>query len=350
VGENSETQVNTKSSVSESGTDQFETGGHKFGWAETGYVINQTFGECTTNVEAISKKYPEVRYEAGLTRKKRAVNLQYERQSRIVGGGRTNVREFPWIVSLQVQGTHVCGGTVILSRWILTAAHCTNVYEQPGDWQVLAGVSNSRDYSYTAQQSNVKAIIQHAQFDAQTYDNDISLLYTTNKFRYDEKLQPACMPHPEEHKFTTAEIDTNDSELDCYVAGFGTIWAGGPPSGSLLAVSVPQVKNEQCNDWFYESTGGQASGWITNTMICAGYEEGRLDACQGDSGGPLSCVKRSVSADEHESSVWYVPGAVSWGMDCAQAKQPGVYTRVAKYYSWIWEKIEVAEFNGLDWR
>ena len=112
------------------------------------------------------------------------------------------------------------------------------------------------------------------------------------------------MPHPEEHKFTTAEIDTNDSELDCYVAGFGTIWAGGPPSGSLLAVSVPQVKNEQCNDWFYESTGGQASGWITNTMICAGYEEGRLDACQGDSGGPLSCVKRSVSADEHESSVW----------------------------------------------
>ena len=113
------------------------------------------------------------------------------------------------------------------------------------------------------------------------------------------------MPHPEEHKFTTAEIDTNDSELDCYVAGFGTIWAGGPPSGSLLAVSVPQVKNEQCNDWFYESTGGQASGWITNTMICAGYEEGRLDACQDDSGGPLSCVKRSVSADEHESSVWY---------------------------------------------
>ena len=108
----------------------------------------------------------------------------HERQSRIVGGGRTNVREFPWIVSLQVQGTHVCGGTVILSRWILTAAHCTNVYEQPGDWQVLAGVSNSRDYSYTAQQSNVKAIIQHAQFDAQTYDNDISLLYTTNKFRY----------------------------------------------------------------------------------------------------------------------------------------------------------------------
>ena len=49
---------------------------------------------------------------------------------------------------------------------------------------MLAGVSNSRDYSYTAQQSNVKAIIQHAQFDAQTYDNDISLLYTTNKFRY----------------------------------------------------------------------------------------------------------------------------------------------------------------------
>ena len=272
----------------------------------------------------------------------------YERQSRIVGGGRTNVREFPWIVSLQVQGTHVCGGSVILSRWILTAAHCTNVYDKPEDWSVLGGVSNSRDYSYIAQQTGISKIIQHTYFDPQTYDNDISLLYTNSKLRYDDRMQPVCVPHPVHHKFTTAEMDPSDTEIDCYVAGFGTIWAGGPPSGSLLAVSVPQVKNPTCNKWFYDSTGGEANGWITDTMICAGYEEGRLDACQGDSGGPLSCILRTDSEDEHKDNIWYIPGAVSWGMDCAKAKQPGVYTKIAKYYSWVWDNIKEFEIsNGV---
>merc|ERR1712159_596218 len=145
--------------------DQFDIGGHPFGWAETGYIINQTHGECTTNVEELSLIYPEVRNIGQNNRKRRAVNLQYERQSRIVGGGRTNVREFPWIVSLQVQGTHVCGGSIILDKWVLTAAHCTNVYDSPDDWEVLAGVSSSKDYSYNSQQSKVDRIIQHGAFD-----------------------------------------------------------------------------------------------------------------------------------------------------------------------------------------
>ena len=46
----------------------------------------------------------------------------------------------------------------------------------------------------------------------------------------------------------------------------------------------------------------------------------------GDSGGPLICV-------EEDKPV--LQGLVSWGVRCGEALLPGVYTRVASYYSWI---------------
>lgn len=33
-------------------------------------------------------------------------------------------RRWPWMVSVQANGTHVCAGTLIASQWVLTVAHC----------------------------------------------------------------------------------------------------------------------------------------------------------------------------------------------------------------------------------
>ncbi len=65
-------------------------------------------------------------------------------------------------------------------------------------------------------------------------------------------------------------------------------------------------------------------------MFCAGYLEGGVDTCQGDSGGGLICQVRGRQT---------VMGLVSWGVGCGEPNKPGVYTKVADYVEWIYERI-----------
>ena len=46
-------------------------------------------------------------------------------KSKIVGGSETKVNEYPWMVSMELNGNHACGGALISEDTIMTAAHCT---------------------------------------------------------------------------------------------------------------------------------------------------------------------------------------------------------------------------------
>lgn len=45
-------------------------------------------------------------------------------ESKIVGGDNASPGQFPYQVSLRKNKSHFCGGSIIDSRTILTAAHC----------------------------------------------------------------------------------------------------------------------------------------------------------------------------------------------------------------------------------
>jgi secreted trypsin-like serine protease len=47
-----------------------------------------------------------------------------EAHQRITGGTTASRGQFPWQVALIIDDTWFCGGSVISSEWVLTAAHC----------------------------------------------------------------------------------------------------------------------------------------------------------------------------------------------------------------------------------
>uniref|UniRef100_A0A4W5RK73 trypsin n=1 Tax=Hucho hucho TaxID=62062 RepID=A0A4W5RK73_9TELE len=70
---------------------------------------------------------------------------------------------------------------------------------------------------------------------------------------------------------------------------------------------------------------------LTDGMFCGGLPEGGKDTCAGDGGGPYVLKYGGV--------VW-AAGIASWGIDCGEPGQYGVYTRVANYVEWIKKTME----------
>lgn len=110
------------------------------------------------------------------------------------------------------------------------------------------------------------------------------------------------------------------------------LWIAGHKSSKLLKTSVPVIPTEECRKTYYSYAS------ITDKQICAGGYLGR-DSCGGDSGGPLKYISKVNNVSKY---VQY--GIVSYGpKHCGADGQPGVYTNVSKYISWIIDNIKPSE-------
>ncbi|KAH0948354.1 hypothetical protein HN011_009724, partial [Eciton burchellii] len=230
---------------------------------------------------------------------------------RIVNGTKAALRQFPHQVSLRRSWSygHFCGGNIISSKFILTAAHCMYLNDeeiQPWTILVIGGILKLRGESPTRQERGVEKIRIHPMFNYSTLQNDVAVLQLSVPFKFTPELRniPLAGHNPVPNTF-------------CQVSGWGYPAFGVPEvSNDLMYVDLPIRSLDECRELLQNVTN------VPSGMFCAGYLEGGRDACQGDSGGGMVCNG-------------VLSGIVSGGHGCAFPRFPGIYANVHHYLDWI---------------
>ncbi|KAK4309430.1 hypothetical protein Pmani_018927 [Petrolisthes manimaculis] len=236
--------------------------------------------------------------------------------NKIVNGAPATQGEFPYqvLVAPIISGTQFqCGGSIIKTNWILTAAHCFFFDGvKASSVSVLAGDINQNSLTDLP----VSSFITHENFgnEPTRLINDVAVIELSSPITFSERLQPICL---------ALESDINFSGL-AVATGWGALSEGGSTSEILQEVALNLITTDSCSN-----TANLPDD--QNQVVCALTPT--KDTCQGDSGGPLVvqlCDNR-----------WVQIGITSYGVGCARPDNPGVYAKVPFFIDWIKMEEEV---------
>lgn len=197
------------------------------------------------------------------------VNQRKPKFTKIIGGQPIDITAVPWQISIysHLFDDHICGGSIIDSRRILTAAHCL-IYSQPHDILARIGANSHKDGGYIRHVANI--IIHERYVDGNT-DNDIGIIILISPLIYGRSIQPITLP--------TSDYAAANGDM-LLISGWG-IHVDHPDaqlSNLLYAVSVPIVDQEKCALIYNRCS--DSPKLITDNMFCAGLlNVGGKDAC-----------------------------------------------------------------------
>ncbi|XP_067252998.1 complement factor D-like [Chanodichthys erythropterus] len=219
----------------------------------------------------------------------------------IVNGTEAKPHSRPYMVSLQKNREHICGGFLISDQFVLTAAHCWNGKEV---LTVVVGAHDLRN-SKSSNRIDVLSYKPHPNFTFSSTQNDIMLLGLQEKVELNN-VKWISLPKKGEDVAT---------DTVCSVAGWGSQTINGEPTNRLMEANVYIMNNTECgNKWgTFQFSASQ--------MMCT---YGHSGSCRYDSGGPLVCGNTAV-------------GVTSFAYDklCNSPDYPNVYTKISPYLEWI---------------
>jgi len=246
----------------------------------------------------------------------------YERQSRnlegrIVGGQIAQPHQFPYQVALltfipDIGGQGFCGGSLVGTRTVLTAAHCV---DGGTSGTAIFGAHFFRENEPNQHRQDFLGnhIILHPGWNVQLIQNDVAVVQVPSVVPVvPNVIRAVILP-------SASDVNYDFAGEDAVASGWGVFNQANPPvvSDVLRYVYDRVITVPQCR----VSTIGIAG---PNNICMTGTQN--RGACNGDSGGPLTVRRGGESMHV---------GIASFVVASCHNTLPSVFVRTTSYLTWI---------------
>merc|ERR550519_268000 len=227
--------------------------------------------------------------------------------ARIVGGSEATPHSFPHQAALFIDNMYFCGGSLISTEWVMTAAHCMDGADFV---DVVLGAHNIREEEPTQITVRSTDHFIHENYNSFTIQNDIAMIHLPSPVSLDANIATVALPSSDPAVGTVYTPSGWGKPSD----------SAGGISDILRNVDVPSITTEECADYY--------GSIVTDKMLCIDSTGGK-GTCNGDSGGPLNYMGTTH-------------GITSFGASAGcESGHPDSFARVTSYLDWIQEKTGV---------
>ncbi|XP_067594475.1 mannan-binding lectin serine protease 1 isoform X2 [Pseudorca crassidens] len=192
--------------------------------------------------------------------------------ARIFSGRPAQKGTTPWIAMLShLNGQPFCGGSLLGSKWIVTAAHCLHQsldsedatlhgldLLSPSAFKIIMGKHWRYRSDENEQSLNVKQIFLHPLYNPNTFENDVALVELSKNPVLNDFVMPICLPQGPPQEGTMV-----------IVSGWGKQFLQRFPE-TLMEIEIPVVDHRICQEAYTP-----LKKKVTRDMICAGEKEGK---------------------------------------------------------------------------
>uniref|UniRef100_A0AAR2ITP7 trypsin n=1 Tax=Pygocentrus nattereri TaxID=42514 RepID=A0AAR2ITP7_PYGNA len=271
------------------------------------------------------------------------LTLSRAMDSGIVGGKEAKPHSRPYMVSVQHNGRHTCGGILIRKDFVLTAAHCLKA-----DLEVVLGAHNIKKTEPNQQRIQVRNSIRHPNYNKYTtagnWENltvDIMLLKLKSNAKLNKFVKVMKLPGKKDK-----------TSVKCNIAGWGMRQPNSMESNVLIETSLTVLPQPECKEiWqiYYDSNCMMCTATAEDNTFCQVWQSGTwihgaaltnkliqiinqilyksylpLSLTQGDSGGPLICKSKLQGL-----------AIYTFRERCNDPRYPGVSLKISTFLDWI---------------
>lgn len=231
-----------------------------------------------------------------------------QRVKRVYDGRDSSIREFPFMISLEHDSKHWCGGSVVSSKYTLTAAHCVEGLD-PSSLKVHAGSVLREQGGSLHQVFNYTMHEDYHRYQSIKSVNDIAVVMLKESITFSRTTKPIVLFNFNE-KSKSGSLGT--------IAGWGAASSFENFANKLQRANLTVIDMEECQK-------------LELVMVEQAFQKGEIYAknsannnatlCFRDSGDPLVIRNR-------------LAGVVTLG-DCGNPKYPTIASEVAYFRKWI---------------